>query len=126
MIRFGCPTCKTVLEAAKAQRGAVIACPKCQQKLRVPTPTVPLPLPAVPLAAPPAAAQLAAVTPPSPQAAPAGQQTPENPPAPIPIPVGDNGALLQNVSTQSPMSTSPPQTPAPVANPPPSPPPTAL
>ena len=38
MIRFGCPACKTVLEAARTQEGVIIACPKCQQKLRVPRP----------------------------------------------------------------------------------------
>src|ERR1700722_10323060 len=41
MVRFGCPNCKTVLEAAPAQAGAVVACPKCRQQLRVPRAAAP-------------------------------------------------------------------------------------
>ncbi|MGH7171140.1 MAG: NINE protein [Gemmataceae bacterium] len=38
MIRYSCPRCKSVLEAADHEGGAKIACPKCQQRLQIPIP----------------------------------------------------------------------------------------
>lgn len=49
MIRFTCPNCKTILQAAPQQAGAIIACPKCQRQMKVPSPQViPPPLPVKP------------------------------------------------------------------------------
>ena len=36
MIRFACPTCKTVLSAAPEQGGSKVNCPRCGQRLLVP------------------------------------------------------------------------------------------
>src|SRR5580692_7541310 len=92
MIRFGCPSCKTVLQAAKTQGGAIIACPKCQQKLRVPVPVavlvkaesppIPIPIPAVG-ETPPAYAggSLQKIAAPSPPLAPLPPAVPEPAPA---------------------------------------------
>lgn len=38
MIRFPCPTCKTILQAPAQQAGAPIACSKCKSQMRVPSP----------------------------------------------------------------------------------------
>ena len=38
MIRFSCPTCKTILQAAAEQAGTLIACPKCKTQMRLPSP----------------------------------------------------------------------------------------
>jgi TM2 domain-containing membrane protein YozV/DNA-directed RNA polymerase subunit RPC12/RpoP len=38
VIRFGCPTCKTVLSAADDQVDSKLACPTCGQRLQVPAP----------------------------------------------------------------------------------------
>lgn len=38
MIRFGCPTCRSVLESPERKAGDKIACPKCGQRLQVPAP----------------------------------------------------------------------------------------
>ncbi len=54
MIRFSCPKCQTVLQAAE-QAGAVVACPRCQAQVRVPSPKVVSP-PAVPASRPDSAA----------------------------------------------------------------------
>jgi hypothetical protein len=49
MIRFTCPKCKTILQAAPQQAGAIIACPKCQTQMKVPPhQVVPPPLPVKP------------------------------------------------------------------------------
>ena len=36
MIRFSCPTCKNLLQAAPEQAGATVACPKCKTQMKVP------------------------------------------------------------------------------------------
>ena len=36
MIRFSCPACKNVLQAADQQAGATVTCPKCNGQMRVP------------------------------------------------------------------------------------------
>jgi|GEM_PF-6643700 len=38
MIRFACPRCKSVLKAQDKLAGSKVACPKCQQRLLIPTP----------------------------------------------------------------------------------------
>ncbi len=38
MIRFACPLWKSVLEASDRKAGSKIACPKCQQRLQIPSP----------------------------------------------------------------------------------------
>lgn len=37
MIRFACPRCKSVLESPDHKAGSKVACPKCQQRLLIPT-----------------------------------------------------------------------------------------
>jgi DNA-directed RNA polymerase subunit RPC12/RpoP len=39
MIRFGCPVCKTALECPDRKAGRKLPCPKCGQRLLVPSPT---------------------------------------------------------------------------------------
>ncbi|MGH7169139.1 MAG: hypothetical protein ACRELG_02535 [Gemmataceae bacterium] len=41
MIRFTCPTCKTVLQAPGEKAGEKVACPKCGQRLLAPNPVKP-------------------------------------------------------------------------------------
>ncbi|MGH7172770.1 MAG: hypothetical protein ACRELG_21010 [Gemmataceae bacterium] len=41
MIRFTCPTCKTVLQSPGPTAGNKVACPKCGQRLLVPNPVKP-------------------------------------------------------------------------------------
>src|SRR5438874_1736645 len=41
MIRFGCPSCKTVLSAPPEQAGTKVGCPRCGQRLLVPQPPPP-------------------------------------------------------------------------------------
>lgn len=36
MIRFACPNCKQVLQAADSQAGSVITCPRCKAQMKVP------------------------------------------------------------------------------------------
>src|SRR5262245_25624694 len=38
MIRFGCPACKSTLEAPERKAGDKIACLKCGQRLQIPFP----------------------------------------------------------------------------------------
>jgi hypothetical protein len=38
MIRFACPACKAVLECPDDEAGCKMACPKCSQRLQIPTP----------------------------------------------------------------------------------------
>jgi DNA-directed RNA polymerase subunit RPC12/RpoP len=40
MIRFTCPTCNQVLQVTPDKAGTKGVCPKCSQKIIVPTPTV--------------------------------------------------------------------------------------
>ncbi len=37
MIRFSCPRCQSVLKAHNHKAGSKVACPKCQQRLQIPT-----------------------------------------------------------------------------------------
>ena len=39
MIRFSCPKCKMVLQAAAEQAGATVGCPRCKFQMRVPATT---------------------------------------------------------------------------------------
>ncbi len=41
MIRFACPTCKSILEAPDHKAGTKIPCPKCEQRLEIPALAVP-------------------------------------------------------------------------------------
>src|SRR5438874_13246853 len=41
MIRFGCPSCKTVLSTPPEQAGTKVGCPRCGQRLLVPQPPPP-------------------------------------------------------------------------------------
>jgi hypothetical protein len=41
MIRFSCPRCVAVLECDDSHAGGKVACLKCRQRLRVPTPALP-------------------------------------------------------------------------------------
>jgi outer membrane biosynthesis protein TonB/DNA-directed RNA polymerase subunit RPC12/RpoP len=52
MIRFQCPVCNSVINAQDERTGDKIACPKCGQRLQIPTPPRPKPTPTVPLVAP--------------------------------------------------------------------------
>jgi hypothetical protein len=38
MIRFLCPSCKSLLECADAKAGTKVGCPRCHQRLQVPVP----------------------------------------------------------------------------------------
>jgi hypothetical protein len=44
MLRFGCPTCNSVIDALDHQANTKIACPKCGQRLLVPKPAHPPPV----------------------------------------------------------------------------------
>jgi DNA-directed RNA polymerase subunit M/transcription elongation factor TFIIS len=39
MIRYTCPSCKTLLESPDHKVGTKVACPTCEEKLRVPMPS---------------------------------------------------------------------------------------
>jgi DNA-directed RNA polymerase subunit M/transcription elongation factor TFIIS len=39
MIRYTCPACKTLLESPDHKVGTKVACPTCEEKLRVPMPS---------------------------------------------------------------------------------------
>lgn len=41
MIRFSCPTCKSLLQAPPVKAGEKVACPKCGQRLLIPNPVKP-------------------------------------------------------------------------------------
>jgi DNA-directed RNA polymerase subunit RPC12/RpoP len=43
MIRFACPTCQSVLDSPDDSAGDKLACPRCGQRLQVPTPPAPPP-----------------------------------------------------------------------------------
>lgn len=66
MIRFGCPNCKMVLQAADNQAGLLLSCPKCKTQMKVPNPVPSVPQPATPASTIPPASVLK-VTPPVPQ-----------------------------------------------------------
>lgn len=38
VVRFGCPRCRSILEAPLHRAGDKISCPKCQQRLQIPVP----------------------------------------------------------------------------------------
>src|SRR5947209_1716645 len=40
MIRFACPACKSVFETPDDKAGRKTTCPKCRQRLQVPSPTI--------------------------------------------------------------------------------------
>ena len=92
MIRFTCPNCKMVLQAADNQAGAMASCPKCKTQMKVPAPvppqTSPMPSmskPPVPPSPLPSAPILKAAPPsPQPQATEAGSSGP--PPLPATAP----------------------------------------
>jgi S1-C subfamily serine protease len=84
MIRFGCPVCKTVLQAPEGQAGSKVGCARCGQRLQVPArprdkTILGTFLPAgsgTPSAAPGEGAQPAGALPPPPQAPPPGSERP--------------------------------------------------
>jgi DNA-directed RNA polymerase subunit RPC12/RpoP len=41
LIRFTCPSCRSVLECADSKAGSKVACPKCGQRLLIPAPATP-------------------------------------------------------------------------------------
>ncbi len=53
MIRFACPRCKMVLQAAANQHGALVTCPGCKNQMRAPGAAPPAPPPAGRTQAPP-------------------------------------------------------------------------
>lgn len=58
MIRFTCPKCKTILQVAPQQAGAIIACSQCKTQMKVPPPqVVPPPLPVKPSSPAPVTSQ---------------------------------------------------------------------
>lgn len=68
MIRFACPSCKSVMQAGEDRVGKRLACPKCRKPVQVPAPrpTAPVAIPvatAMPMRAAPAPA-VAALAPP--------------------------------------------------------------
>lgn len=73
MLQFMCPSCKTVLQATEAQRGIVIQCPKCGQRLQTPGAPLAQPVASPPAPPPPADDFDFAAAPPAPQRAAAPQ-----------------------------------------------------
>src|SRR5438067_9513138 len=41
MIRFTCPSCRTLLESGEEQGGVMVGCPNCKSQIKVPTRVVP-------------------------------------------------------------------------------------
>jgi DNA-directed RNA polymerase subunit RPC12/RpoP len=36
MIRYSCPTCKSILESPDHKAGEQVTCPQCQQRMKIP------------------------------------------------------------------------------------------